>query len=148
MRVYFPQFRKAAVLAGLMLFGLAGCHHHQADLFYSPPPPPEPLGTVVDDLMWRQEENAEASKYVIYQHEFKLNKPENGEDHGGYRLNEYGEDHVKRIAEMLRHGIPYPVVIERSQTGTQPGTEHEYPVHFNPQLDLQRRDVVCLAGYK
>jgi len=76
-----------------MLLAAAGCT--TPSLFYQPPPPPEMLGTKVDQLMQTQEENAEASKFVIYQHEFELNKSREGEMGRGIRLNEYGEDHVQ-----------------------------------------------------
>jgi uncharacterized membrane protein YgcG len=61
------------------------------------------------------------------------------------RLNEAGEDHLMQIALMLRKGAPYPVVIERSNTSVKADTEFRYPVHYNPELDLARRDVVVLA---
>jgi hypothetical protein len=92
-----------------------------------------------------QEENAEASKFVIYQHEFELNKEKEGVMVEGIRLNEYGEDHVRRIAENVRNGAPYPVVVERSQTSARAGTKYNYPVHLNPDLDMKRREVVARA---
>ena len=126
-----------------VLLAAAGCT--TPSLFYQPPPPPEMLGTKVDQLMQTQEENAEASKFVIYQHEFELNKAREGEMVEGIRLNEYGEDHVKRIAENVRNGAPYPVVVERSQTSPKAGTKYQYPVHFNPDLDMKRREIVVRA---
>lgn len=129
--------------AGCLTLGVSGCAWKDAPLYYSPPPSPEVLGTKVDQLMQMQEENAEASKYVIYQHEFKLNDADQGQP--GLRLNEYGEDHVKRIAEMLSRGVAFPVIVERSQTTPRLETEYEYPVHFNPELDLTRRSVVVAA---
>ena len=63
----------------------------------------------------------------------------------GIRLNEYGEDHVRKIAENLRNGAMFPVVVERSQTSPRPGTKYKYPVHFNPDLDMKRREVVVRA---
>jgi hypothetical protein len=52
------------------------------------------LGKQVDFLNMQQEENAQSSKYVVAAHEFELNKLEEGVNVGGYRLNEYGEDHT------------------------------------------------------
>ena len=126
-----------------VLLSAAGCG--TPSLYYQAPPPPEMLGTKVDQIMQIQEENAEASKFVIYQHEFELNKYKDGVMISGVRLNEYGEDHVRKIAEGLRNGAPFPVVVERSQTSPKAGTEYEYPVHFNADLDMKRREVIVRA---
>ncbi len=122
-----------------MIFGCAASRE--------PPlvPPPAMLGAEVDQLMTQQERNAESSKFVIPMHEFELNQTlPNGRERG-WRLNEYGEDHVKQIAARLRQGDEFPVVIERSQTTPFDDTEFEYPVHFNEELDLKRRAVVVTA---
>lgn len=104
------------------------------------------LGMVVDQLNEQQEVNAEASKYVVYQHEFELNEFGDGTKKPGLRLNPYGEDHLKQIAANLRaHGGVFPVVVERSQTSSQPNTEFHYPVHYDADLDLRRRTVVVAA---
>ncbi len=124
---------------------LAGCAKRDAALYYDPPPPPEMLGTRVDEINQLQESNAEASKYVVYMHEFELNDVFEGTNPGAPRLNEAGEDHLKRIAHNLRRGAPYPVVIERSNTSAWPWTEFGYPIHYNPKLDMQRREVVVRA---
>ncbi len=103
------------------------------------------LGQTLDRINMTQENNAEASKYVVYQHEFDLNKFENGKNVGGYRLNEAGEDHIKQIAANVKRGAPFPVIVERSQTSVWSQTEHKYPIHYNPTLDMQRRAVVVRA---
>ena len=127
-----------------MALALSGCQ--RPAMFYRAPNPPEYLGTKVDQLNQAQEENAEASKHIVHRHEFELNTyDDDGLMHGGIRLNEYGEDHLKRIAENIRRGAPYPVVVERSQTSVKAGTEEEYPIHFNPELDMRRREVVVRA---
>ena len=126
-----------------VLLTAAGCG--TPAMYYQTPPVPEMLGTKVDQIMEIQEENAEASKFVIYQHEFELNKYKDGQMTSGLRLNEYGEDHVRKIAENLRNGAMFPVVVERSRTSPRPGTKYEYPVHLNPNLDMQRREVVVRA---
>ena len=132
-----------ALLAMLIMLG--GCNRPKPSMFYDSPPPPHVLGESIDEINQLQEENAEASKYVIYQHEFKLNDSRYGKPASGIRLNEYGEDHLKQIAKNMRAGAPYPVVVERSQTSSKPGTEFEYPVHFNSKLDSHRREVVVRA---
>jgi hypothetical protein len=126
-----------------VLLSAAGCG--TPSLYYQPPPSPEMLGTKVDQIMDVQEENAEASKFVIYQHEFELNRYQDGQMVSGLRLNEYGEDHVRKIAENLRNGAMFAVIVERSQTSPLPGTKYQYPVHLNPNLDMQRREVVVRA---
>lgn len=125
------------------LLAAAGCS--TPALFYQPPPPPAMLGTQVDQINLMQEENAEASKFVIYQHEFQLNKTREDGTVEGTRLNEYGQDHLRRIAENMRNGAPYPIVVERSETSAKAGTKYNYPVHYNADLDLKRREVVVRA---
>lgn len=122
-----------------------GCHGHLTNLFYVPPTPPTPLGVEMDPLFEAQEHNAEAAKYVMYQHEFELPEFLNGRNVNGYRLTPFGEDHIKRIAENLRRGATFPVVVERSDVSVDPNTQFRYPVHFNPELDMKRRLVVVRA---
>jgi hypothetical protein len=145
----FPSWRlRLGLTAGLAaaLSAAGGCaHRDKAAAYYEPPAPPPMLGAAVDELNRAQEENAEAAKFIIYQHEFQMNEVVDGRNVGGVRLNEYGEDHVKRIADALKQGVPWPVVVERSQTSARPDTEFHYPVHFNPELDLKRREVVVRA---
>lgn len=121
-----------------------GCHSGTTGS-YHPPEPPQMLGASLDESNRQQEENAEASKYVVYQHEFKLNRRDDSDPLNGLRLNEYGEDHVRRIAENIRRGASYPVLVERSQTSARPKTQYQYPVHFQPALDNKRREVVVGA---
>ena len=105
----------------------------------------KPLGDVIDRMNQQQEVNAESTKFTIYMHEFELNRlDEDGQAHG-YRLNSYGEDHVKQIAMQLLHGDYEIVVIERSDTSARQDTTFQFPVHFNDDLDRQRRKVVVAA---
>jgi hypothetical protein len=101
--------------------------------------PSAPLGMISDSVWQLQEQNAEASDFVVYQHEFKLN---------GVRLNTAGEDHLKQISERLLAGQDFPVVIERSMTMAREDTTYKYPVHPDPELDMKRREVVvrCLLA--
>lgn len=123
---------------------LSGCgtskpffdYWHDVKAAYEPPPPHQPLGAVVDETFATQEANAEASDFVVYQHEFEYN---------GARLNGAGMDHVKEIASRLYCGQNFPVVVERSDTSVKEGTEYEFPVHPNPELDLKRREVVVAS---
>ena len=139
MTTYRPtkHFVAVACLAAAVAGGCRGKHQ-----FYQEPPPPPVLGTYVDNPMQIQEENAEASKFVIYDHEFQLTEADDGKMKGTYYLNEDGEDHVRKIAANLREGVPYPVIIERSRSSAKPDTASKYPVHRNARLDNQRREVV------
>lgn len=123
----------------------AGCGVAAAPLFYQPPNPPTMLGTSVDQMMEQQETNAEASKYVVYEHEFQHRMLTDGKRVGLNRLNAAGEDHLKAIAENARGGGNFPIVVERSRSSSQEGTEFQYPVHHNPELDMRRREVVVAA---
>lgn len=130
------------VMACLAATVASGCQGNSKYQFYQEPPPPPVLGAYVDNPMQIQEENAEASKFVIYDHEFRLAEAEDGKMKGTYYLNEDGEDHVRKIAENLRQGVPYPVIIERSRSSAKPDTTYKYPVHRNAKLDNQRREVI------
>ena len=131
------------------------------------------LGTVVDEANRTQEENAEASKFIIYMHEFEPNTPNYAEllrskstlpnefefqteDRvQGFRLNPDGQDHVRQIARSLIATQPLDggqyyqphrfVVIERSDTSKHWRTVHRFPVHYNDELDAARRNVVVNA---
>lgn len=104
--------------------------------------PPNPLGTEVDQTMMQQEINAEAAKFVVYMHEFELNKSDANGLIQGWRLNEDGEDHLKQIAQGIRNGANFPIVVERSRSSSKPDTQYEFPVHLNDELDGKRRMVV------
>lgn len=127
-------------VAGTFVFGLAaglgGCAHPEASPYYRQPPPSPPLGTINDSIWQIQEANAEASKFVVYAHEFKLH---------GDRLNSYGEDHVKQIAVELTAGAKFPVVVERSRSTARSDTKYQFPVHEDPELDLRRRRIIVRA---
>ena len=100
------------------------------------PPPPMPNGTLSSQIWRMQENNAEASDFVVHEHEFYL---------GGTRMNYAGEDHVKQIAARLLAGQQFPVIIERSRHSVRPTDEYRYPVHLNPALDMARREVIVQA---
>lgn len=126
-----------AVLAA----GLVGCQNGPP----IEPAPPLMLGASIDELNRVQEENAEAAKYVIYQHEFEPNFVKEANQYDGWRLNEDGEDHVKQIAANLLRGDDLPVVVERSRTSVDPRTNYLYPVHLNEDLDEKRRRVIVAS---
>jgi hypothetical protein len=103
---------------------------------YRTPPPPATLGTISDNIWQMHEGNAEMSDFVIYMHEFQLDKDPT-------QLNDAGKDHVKQIAARLHHHPEFLVLIQRSLTSIKPGTEFEFPVNPDPELDMRRREVVA-----
>ena len=117
----------------------AGCQCHPSAHSLYRSPTTLPLGAQSDTMWQRQEANAEASDFVVYQHEFELN---------GIRLNTDGEDHLKQIAARLHGSVDLPVIVERSMTAVRADSEFKYPVNPDPELDMQRRDVVvrCLVA--
>lgn len=127
---------RRAWLSGACFVAVAGCSTTDTTVrqHYSAERVPA-LGQVSDTIWQDQEVNAEASKFVIYGHEFQR---------GIARLNLGGEDHVKQIAARLQEGVPFPVVIERSMNSPAP-SEHQYPVNPNPALDNERRTMVVAA---
>jgi len=132
--LFFHHPRGFALLLILCLWAnLHGCAGRRRNMNYQAPAPQRTLGSLNDAIFQIQEVNAEASKFVVYQHEFALN---------GVRLNTAGEDHVKRIAAELERGTDYPVIIERSFTSPRQNTTYKFPVHPNPELDMQRREVI------
>jgi uncharacterized membrane protein YgcG len=125
-----PRLKVSSSAALLALAGLAGgCAPNK----YAEHP--SPLGSTVDPFFMKQEENAEASNFVIHEHEFQGDSA---------RLNEAGQDHVKQIAKRLE-GVPFPVIVARSKITAKDDTSYGYPVHANEELDLKRRTVVVEA---
>jgi hypothetical protein len=94
-----------------------------------------PLGTISDPVWQQQESNAEASDFVIHEHEWTGNSTD---------LNHAGMDHVKQIA-VRAPMVPFPILIEQSSMTARPGTEYQFPVHNNEDLDMLRRELVVQA---
>lgn len=127
------QLAKTCIPAAcLMILVAAGCQC-PAWRDYRATYPAAPLGSLSDPVWQNQEMNAEFSDFVIHEHEFEQ-QPD--------RLNTSGEDHVTQIAARLLQGEEATVVVERSMSSPRPDTEHQYPVHANPELDMRRRDLV------
>lgn len=96
---------------------------------------PQPLGTISDQVWQKQEENAEASDFVVYEHEFVGNS---------IKLNQAGEEHVKQIAARAAQ-VPFPIIVEQSSMTADPNSKYKYPIHNDPELDLQRRALIVQA---
>ena len=87
---------------------------------------PFPLGQVTDAHWETQQTNAEAAKFVLYDHEFVGDTA---------KLTPKGQKHLLQIAVRLEH-VPFPVVVEQSPEGRY------------PQLDVQRRrEVIGYLGH-
>lgn len=158
----FRQIKRGALttiacLAIALSFPTIGCRTQPSG---GSPITATPLGMAVDVANSVQEENAEPAKFIVYMHEFELNQPfeipseiANSEDYQGvppefargFRLNPFGQDHVRRIASEVLKGMRYPVVVERSDTSKRWTTLYRFPVHWNPELDEHRRQVVVEA---
>lgn len=125
-----------AVCLMSMLFA-GGCARHCDDVG-CPPRPPQfpPVGHLTDPVWKAQERNAEASDFVIHQHEFIGNTG---------RMNQAGEEHLKQIAVRANQVPEFPIHIEPSMTTVREGDEYGYPIHKNPKLDAKRRELVVLA---
>lgn len=110
----------------------AGCHHCSdfGDIT------PYPLGTISDPVWRTQESNAEASDFVIHEHEWVANSES---------LNDMGISHLMRIAARSSE-VPFPIVVEpSSQSIREATTRHHFPVHNDIELDMRRRQVIVEA---
>jgi hypothetical protein len=130
MRLFFRLAMPTVLLSCAVLS--SGCAHSYF-LGHTATAAASPLGTLSDPIWQMQEANAEVSDFVFYQHEF---------DEGTPCLNFYGQDHVKQVAMRLLAGQDVPVMIERSMIAVRLDTEYKYPIHPDPQLDMQRRQTI------
>ena len=129
--------QKRTLLGFLVLFCGAlfqGCAHHHECCPPRPSPPP-PLGYLIDPVWQNQERNAEASDFIVHQHEFQGDSA---------RLNDLGEAHVKQIAVRACKD-PFPILVEPSSTAWREETKYKYPIHPDPKLDRKRRAVIVRA---
>lgn len=122
----------------LSMVGGCCCHRCMKKCDYMGDITPTPLGTVSDPIWQKQEHNAEASDFVIHEHEFTANTA---------RLNAAGEDHVKQIAYRFHQQptLSYPVIVEPSSMSPRAGDKYGFAVHNDPALDLNRRQVTIAA---
>ncbi|MDO4550058.1 MAG: hypothetical protein Q4C96_02260 [Planctomycetia bacterium] len=87
-----------------------GCARHQRPVM-PPYDRPFPLGQVTDAHTDTQETNAEAAKFILYDHEFRETKEKNGVV--TTMLTPDGKKHLMQIAIRLSQ-VPFPVVVEES----------------------------------
>ncbi len=122
----------AIALAAMMVSGCNYYHHHKDLQVEAPYDSVAPLGTISDDIWQKQEENGEASDFVIPESEFVGSTA---------KLNPAGEDHIKQIAARMV-STPFPVVIQPSSMTVKQSSEYKYPIHGNDDLDMHRRNVI------
>lgn len=111
---------------------LVGCQCGKSNCDRDCVTPPMPLGTLSDPIWKTHESNAEASDFVIPEHEWVANTES---------LNDAGISHLMRIIARV-HQTPFPVVIEPSSQSVREMTEHKLPNHSDIKLDLRRRDLI------
>ena len=119
-----------AATCGLLALLTVGCCKDKCA--YLQPLEPAPLGTISDNVWRIQETNAEASDFVIHEHEFSGNTS---------KLNAAGESHVRQIAARMCE-TPFPVIIEMSSMSKREGDVHGFPVHNDKELDQRRRELI------
>ena len=119
----------AAQLTGL----LSGCCNGKCGFLGAVTP--APMGALSDPFWQKQEENAEASDFVIHEHEFVENT---------VRLNRAGEEHVMSIASRAA-GTPFPIIVQTSSMSPPDYDENAAAVHGNVALDVSRRELVVQA---
>ena len=100
-RIVWPLLAAATVTA--CESGCAGPGPNVANVFYRPAPHIAPLGSISDPTWVNQVTRAQASKFVLYDHEFKLR---------AVQMNMAGEDHLKQIAARLLSDAPFQVIVE------------------------------------
>ncbi|NQV24858.1 MAG: hypothetical protein HQ518_10865, partial [Rhodopirellula sp.] len=99
---------------------------------YMQPTDPVPMGTYSDPVWKQQELNAEASDFVIHEHEFNGNTSQ---------LNSRGESHVRQVAARMGE-TGFPVIIETSSMSKRDGDEYGFPVNGDQELDQRRRELI------
>jgi hypothetical protein len=120
----------SAATCGLLSLLTVGCCKDKCA--YMQPMDPVPLGCISDQAWKLQEANAEASDFVIHEHEFNGNTSQ---------LNALGESHVRQVAARMQE-TSFPVIIEQSSMSKRDSDEHGFPVHGDPALDQRRREVL------
>lgn len=124
----FASAAAAAAVAGLA----AGCIRDRGLIN-----PPAPIGSTIDPMFQMQERNAEASDFVIHEHEFVGATTE---------LNDAGRDHLSKIAARVAMN-DFPVLVVQSQISARDRDKYHFPVRRNEALDLERRtQVVALLA--
>lgn len=113
----------------ICLLPLAGClatvgcqSHvpHEQKMGAAPYDRPFPLGQVTDAHWETQQTNAEAAKFIFFDHEFVGDTA---------KLGPAGTKHLWQVGLRLSH-VPFPVIIEES------------PDNRNPRLDQARRETI------
>lgn len=128
-------YRKLAYVAITAQFVgmLSGCCNSKSDFLGALTP--APLGAISDAIWQKQEENAEASDFVIHEHEFIGNT---------VRLNRAGEEHLMSIASRAEN-VPFPIIVQTSSMSPPMDDEDGAAVNGNVALDVNRQELVVMA---
>lgn len=119
----------------MLTIGLAaGCSHcdrcqYMGDIT------PKPVGTLSDPVWQQQESNAEASDFIVHEHEWVGNSA---------LLNQLGKEHINQIAARA-NVHRYPIMIEASSKTSRDDTQYFFPVHGDKELDARRREILVEA---
>ncbi len=119
----------------VLTLGLAGGCSHCERCQYMGDITPKPLGALSDPVWQQQESNAEASDFIIHEHEWVGNSA---------LLNQAGKEHVNQVAARA-NVHRYPIVIEASTKTSRDDTQYFYPVHGDKELDARRREILVEA---
>lgn len=128
--IRFRTSLSQAVGAMLLAAAVSGCCKDRCD--YLMPLEPQPVGAISDPIWQAQETNAEASDFVIHEHEFDGNTS---------RLNGAGQSHVRQIAARMDE-TSFPIIIELSSMTRREEDRHGYPIHGDHELDVRRREYI------
>ena len=128
-------FSLFSFMCALPILFLAGCLHTNDQELYElgDNVTPAPNGAISDEIWQHQERNAEASDFVIHEHEFVGISAV---------LNSSGEAHLKQIAARYP-AVEFPVIIEPSSMSPRPGTKYGFPIHNDPALDKKKTHDDC-----
>lgn len=130
MAISFRTDVTRAAMVLLLSAAVSGCCKDRCD--YLLPLEPQPVGTISDEIWKGQEVNAEASDFVVHEHEFEGNTS---------RLNPAGQSHVRQIAARMDE-TSFPIIVELSSMSRDENDQYGYPVHNNHELDARRREYI------
>ncbi len=118
--------------AAVVSVSTSGCVRNYVAVPAPIPEPPARLGATVQSSLMMQEENGEASDFVVYEHEFVQ---------GTCRLNPEGESHLRQIAARAAQ-VSFPIIVEHASAEISP----DDPCYVAcPTIDSQRRNAIAVA---
>lgn len=94
------QYYSALIICAGMALVFSGCAHDKGPRYDRP----FPVGQVTDSFWEAQQTNAEATKFIMFDHDFEGDTA---------NLTPAGQKHLTAIARRLPY-VPFPIVIEES----------------------------------